>query len=131
MRAKEFITEQKLEDVHDYLDMAALALPNAFMIKDLKNQDFYDLYRFGVAIADVRGTSGKDGVFNDFKPRFKSESQWGEHQIVVSSDPDIEKVIDAALKKVKKGGKIHVATKSSEEMLDTDKKSPLNAFKGY
>jgi hypothetical protein len=31
-----------------------MALPNTYVIPELKNNDFYDLYRFGVAIAAVR-----------------------------------------------------------------------------
>ena len=132
MRAKEFITEMKLDQVHDALDTAALALPNAFVIPELKNQDFYDLYRFGVAIADVRGEGGQDdGVQNKFKPNFRPESSWGENQIVVSFDPNVGKVIDKALAKVNKSGKIAVATPTSEELSDTLTKSILQPFKGY
>jgi hypothetical protein len=131
MRAREFITESKLEGMHDYLQMAADSLPLAYIIPELKNQDFYDLYRFGIAIADVRGTSGNDNVQNKFKPEFEAESSWGENQIVVSYDPSIGKVIDAALKKVNKSGKKQVANTSSDEMSDTNKGSPLKPFKGY
>ena len=70
MRAKEFIKEQKLSDMHDGLDVAAKSLPNTFVIPELKNQDFYELYRFGVAIADVRGQQGTDNV-NNYKPELK------------------------------------------------------------
>lgn len=132
MRAREFITEMKLDQAHDGLDTVARSLPNAFVIPELKNQDFYDLYRFGVAIADVRGTSGQDdGVQNKFKPEFRPESSWGEHQIVVSFDPNVGKVIDKALAKVNKRGKQRVATATSDEMPDTAKQSVLKPFKGY
>ncbi len=131
MRAREFISEGKLQDIHDYLEMAITALPQAYIIPELKNNDFYDLYRFGVAIADVRGTSGDDHVSNGFKPVFKSESAWGENQIVISYDPGIDKVIDAALKKVNKKGKVQVSSNSSQELPDTVKNSPINPFKGY
>lgn len=130
MRAKEFITEQRLDQVHDGLDVVAKSLPQAFVISDLKNQDFYDLYRFGVAVADVRGNEGSDDV-NRFKPEFKAESDWGENEIIVSYDPTIEGVISKALKKVNKGGKKQVANFPSEEMDDTTKTSPLKPFKGY
>jgi hypothetical protein len=43
MRAKEFITEGKLENMHDYLQMAAESLPLAYIIPELKNQDFYEM----------------------------------------------------------------------------------------
>jgi len=133
VRASEFITETKnLDQVHDALDTVSAALPNAFVIPELKNQDFYDLYRFGVAIADVRGEGGEDdGVQNKFKPEFRPESAWGEHQIIVSFDPDVGQVIDKALNKVKKHGKKPVATPRSDELPDVGKQSVLRSFKGY
>lgn len=130
MRAREFITEQRLDQVHDGLDVASKALPNTYIIPSLKNQDFYELYRFGVAIADVRGTQGTDDV-NKFKPEFHSESPWGEHQVISSFDPNVGKVIDQALAKVHKHGKKLVSTPGSDEMDDTVDKSPIKPFKGY
>lgn len=130
MRAREFITEQKLSDAHDGLEVAAKSLPNTFIIPELKNQDFYNLYRFGVAIADVRGTSGNDDV-NKFKPEFRAESSWGEQQLVSSFDPDVGQVIDKALAKVNKHGKKAVSSPGSEEVDDTMKQSPIKPFKGY
>lgn len=133
MRAKEFITETKsLDQVHDALDTVSAALPNAYVVPELKNQDFYDLYRFGVAIADVRGEGGQeDGVQNKFKPAFRPESAWGEQQVIVSFDPDVGQVIDKALAKVNKHGKKQVATSKSDELSDTGKQSVLKPFKGY
>jgi hypothetical protein len=130
MRAREFITEQKLSDAHDGLDVANKSLPNTFVIPELKNQDFYDLYRFGVAIADVKGNMGDDNV-NNYKPNFRAESSWGENQIVSSFDPNVGKVIDQALAKVGKHGKKSVSTPTSDEMDDTMKQSPIKPFKGY
>ena len=128
MRAHEFITES----VTDGLNIAAHSLPATYIIPELTNQDFYELYRFGLAIADVRGTSGQeDGVQNGFKHEFEAESIWGEHQIVTSWDPDIGQVIDQALKKVHKKGKKRVGTSTSDEIPSTTKGSPLKPFKGY
>ena len=127
MRAYEFITEQKLDKVHDALEVVAKSLPYTYVIPELKNQDFYDLYRFGLAIADVRGQSGHD---HDV-PNFQATSSWGENQIVSSFDPNIGKVIDQALKKVNKRGKKQVSTAGSEEMDDTSSISPVKPFKGY
>jgi len=132
MRAKEFITEQRLDQVHDGLDIAAMALPNTYVIPELKNSDFYDLYRFGVAIAAVRGEGGNDDVQNSYKPDFRAESSWGEHQVVSSEfDKDIGNTIDQALKKVGKSGKKLVSTPGSDEMDDTLTQSPIRGFKGY
>jgi len=133
MRAKEFITETALNKVHDGLDVAAMSLPNTYVIPELKNSDFYDLYRFGVAIAAVRGEGGTDdGVQNSYKPDFRAESSWGEHQVVSSEfDKDIGKTIDQALHKVGKSGKKSVSTPGSDEMDDTLTQSPIKGFKGY
>lgn len=130
MRAREFIIEQRLDQVHDGIDVASKALPHTYVIPELKNQDFYELYRFGVAIADVRGTQGTDDV-NKFKPKFHAESQWGEHQLISSFDPEIGGVIDKALSKVHKHGKKLVSTPGSNEMDDTLYTSPIKPFKGY
>lgn len=129
MRAKEFIKEQKLSDMHDGLDVAAKSLPNTFVIPDLKNQDFYELYRFGVAIADVRGQQGTDNV-NNYKPEFRPETSWGENQVISSFDPNVGEVIDQALKKVNKSGKKAVSTPKSDELDDTMTVSPIKPFKG-
>lgn len=128
MRAYEFITEAN----NTYgLSMAGYSLPSTYVIPDLQNQDFYEIYRFGLAIADVRGTSKDDGVQNQHRRDFQAESDWGEHQVVTSFDPDIGNLIDKALKKVNKSGKKSVSTGSSEEIPRTDKQSPLKPFKGY
>ena len=132
MRAREFITEQRLDQVHDGLEVASKALPNTFVIPELKNNDFYDLYRFGVAIAAVRGEQGQsDGVMDGYEPEFRAESLWGEQQVVSSFDPNVGQVIDKALAKVGKRGKKLVSTPGSDEMDDTSYNSPLKPFKGY
>jgi hypothetical protein len=129
MRAHEFITES----VTDGLNVASYALPNTYVIPELNNSDFYELYRFGVAIADVRGTSGtEDGVQNEFKHEFKAASEWGENQVVSSEfDADIGQVIDQALAKVGKRGKKSVSTPGSDEIPNTGTQSTLKPFKGY
>lgn len=131
MRAKEFISESKLEGAHDYLEMAAASLPYTYVIPELNNSDFYELYRFGIAVAAVRGESGNDDVQNGFKPEFKAASSWGEHQVVSSFDPNVGKVIDKALKKINKSGKKMVSSPGSDELTDTTKVSPMKPFKGY
>ena len=128
MRAHEFITES----VTDGLHVAAYALPDTYILPELKNQDFYELYRFGLAIADVRGEGDDDGVQNGFRHKFEAESDWGEHQVVTSFDPNIGTVIDKALKKVHKKGKKLVSTPGgSAELPNTGTQSTLKPFKGY
>jgi hypothetical protein len=127
MRAREFISESKLQDVHDYLDVASKSLPHTFVIPELQNNDFYSQYRFGVAIAAVRGEQGADHEV----PEFRSESTWGQNQIVSSFDPELSEIIDKALSKINLGSKKMVSTPQSEEMDDTLKISPVKPFKGY
>ena len=132
MRAIEFLTEQELSDVHDGLDLAFMALPYTYIIPELTNSNFYDLYRFGVAVAAVRGEGGsEDKVQDKNRPKFRPESKWGKHPIVSSFDPNVGKVIDKALAKVNKHGKESVSSTGSDEMKDTYKGSPIKAFKGY
>jgi hypothetical protein len=131
MRAKEFLTEQQLSDVHDALDVAALSLPNTYMMPEINNSNFYDIYRFGLAVAAVRGESGNDNVHQYKTPVFRAQSKWGPNLIVTSFDPDVKQVIQQALKKVNKKGIKTVSTPGSEEMLDTNKGSPVKGFKGY
>lgn len=129
MRLKDFLTEQQLSDVHDALDVAKFSLPYTYRLDNLQNQDFYEIYRFGVAIAAVRGEDGDQ--LNPYKPDFRAESSWGEQQIVSGFDPNLGKVVDKALAKVHKKGKSIVSTPGSEEMKDTQKNSLLKPFKGY
>jgi hypothetical protein len=129
MRAKEFIIEQRT----DGLTVVSYSLPNTYIMPDLKNNDFYELYRFGVAFAAVRGEGGQDdGVQNEFKNEFQAETSWGEHQLVSSEfDEDLGNTIDKTLKKVGKTGKKLVTSANSNEIPNTNVQSTLKPFKGY
>lgn len=134
MRAYEFITESfDPNDKDNGLELAMRPLPYTYVIPELTNQDFYEIYRFGLAIADVRGQGGQDdGVQNKkYQKPFEAESAWGEHEVVTSFDPNIGKVIDQALKKVNKRGKKLVSTPKSQEQSDVEYNSPMKPFKGY
>ena len=132
MRAKEFLTEQELADVHDGLDVASLSLPYTYMMPELQNSNFYSIYRFGVAIAAVRGEEGdKDGVQDQNRPDFRATSEWGQNLIVSSYDPEIKTVLKKALAKTDHSGMKSVSSPGSQEMKDTYNGSPVKAFKGY
>ena len=83
MRLKDFLTEQQMSDVHDLLDVAKLSLPYTYKMNQIKNSDFYEIYRFGVALADVRGEQIDDNPLNkginNYKPNFRAKSSWGEN----------------------------------------------------
>jgi len=132
MRAREFLTEQELQDVHSNLDILNLALQNGYVIPELSNSNFYQIYRFGVAVAAVRGEQGsEDQVQQKDRPEFKAVNLMGTHPSVSSPDPNVGKLIDKALAKVGKHGKIQISTENSQEMKDTYKTSPVKAFRGY
>jgi hypothetical protein len=127
MRAKEFITEQHGTLAQD----VSRALPGTYAIPGLPNNDFYQQYRFGVAMADARGHTEreKDDV-DTFE--FDSDTAWGENMIVSTYMGDnIAKDIDYAMKKVGVSGKKLISTPKSEEATDVIKSSPIKAFKGY
>jgi hypothetical protein len=128
MRAQEFVTESRTGTITRDV---GLALPGAFKIPALKNQDPYLQYRFGVAIAGAKGAAqrARDGV-----PDFDGpESVFGENEIVVSYDPQAETWIKDALKSMGMPGSDakRIGTQASEEAPDVDKTSPVKAFKGY
>jgi len=128
MRAKEFITEQRVALSVDI----ARALPGTYTIPGLPNNDFYKQYRFGVALAGARGQLERE---QDSIPpyNFEKETPWGENLIVSSYlDPNIEADIDFAMKETGvEGGKRLISSEKSEEAVDVVKSSPVKAFKGY
>jgi len=131
MRAKEFIREDIDGRTGSITFDVARALPGAFKIPALKNQDPYLQYRFGVAIAGAKGAAQrkKDGV-----PAFDGkESPFGENEIVVSYDPHVVDYIHDALKSMgmPPSDAIQVGSMKSEEMPEVVKVSPVKAFKGY
>lgn len=127
MRAKEFITEQRVALSVDI----ARALPGTYTIPGLPNSDFYAQYRFGVAMAGVRGQ--EERAQDSITPyAFEKETPWGENMIVSSyMDDTIDSVIDAAMKEIGASGKKLISTPKSEEAVDVVKGSPVKAFKGY
>jgi len=128
MRAREFIPEGRTGTITRDV---GLALPGAFKIPALKNQDPYLQYRFGVAIAGAKGAAqrAQDGV-----PDFDgAESVFGENEIVVSYDPEAEVWIKDALKSMgmPPSDAVRIGTQASEEAPDVVKASPVQPFKGY
>lgn len=126
MRAYEFITEDRTGSLTPEV---AEALPATYVLPELKNQDPYLQYRFGVAMAAAKSAKAreKDGV-----PPFAKDSAWGENQIVIGyMDPNTGEYIDDALKQMGLSGKRMISTPTSEEASDVDKISPVKAFKGF
>ena len=130
MRAREFIVEVAMGRTGSLQQDVALALPGAWKIPALKNQDPYLQYRFGGAIAGAKGAAqrAKDGV-----PNFEEDNIFGENEFVVSYDPHTIDYIRDALRAMglPPSDAVQVATMASEEMPDVDKVSPVTGFRGY
>ena len=130
MRAREFIVEVAMGRTGSLQQDVALALPGAWKIPALKNQDPYLQYRFGVAIAGAKGAAqrAKDGV-----PNFEEDKIFGENEFVVSYDPHTIDYIRDALRAMglPPSDAVQVATMASEEATDVDTRSPVTGFAGY
>ena len=131
MRAREFIREDIDGRTGSITYDVGRALPGAFKIPALKNQDPYLQYRFGVAIAGAKGAKQRaaDGV----PPFDGKESEFGENEIVVSYDPHVIDYIHDALKSMglPPSDAVQIGTLKSEEMPEVAKTSPVKGFKGY
>lgn len=123
MRAQEFLTESEYSSL---LDAAADSLPTTYVLPQLKNNDYYLQYRFGVAIAGAKGSKSQKDA-----PKYEKESVWGENQFVSSIDPDVGEYVDDALRQMGMSGKKLISDKESREAQSTNKGSPIKPFKGY
>ena len=128
MRAREFVSEGRTGSITRDV---GLALPGAFKIPRLQNNDPYKQYRFGVAIAGAKGAAQRkaDGV-----PPFDGpESVFGEDLIIVSYDPHVKTYIDDALRSMHmpSSDAVRIGTQASEEAPDVVTVSPVRGFRGY
>jgi hypothetical protein len=130
MRAREFIREDIDGRTGSIAYDVGRALPGAWQIPKLQNQDPYLQYRFGVAIAGAKGAKQRaaDGV-----PPFEQDKTFGENMIIVSYDPHTREYIDDALHSMgmPSSDAVQIGTLKSEEMPEVVKASPVKGFKGY
>ena len=130
MRAREFIREDIDGRTGSITYDVGRALPGAWKIPALQNQDPYLQYRFGVAIAGAKGAEqrAKDGV-----PPFEQDKTFGENMIIVSYDPHTGDYIHDALRAMgmPPSDAVQIGTLKSEEMPEVVKVSPVKPFKGY
>jgi len=118
MRASEFITEDTVlaQSVTD-------ALPTTFVIPELKNQDPYLQYRFGVAMAGAKAAQ-LDGV------TYEPESKFGENMIVIARNKEEEEIVQLALKLIGKHTAKTISSGKSTEDTSTGTVSPVLAYPG-
>lgn len=121
MRAKEFIKEAREGSMQD--DVAA-AIPAAYVIPELANQDPYKQYRFGMALANARSRKAKE---QEGQAPFNAASPWGENAVVVSYTNTTKDIIDDALEQVGlgSGSKKQITSTGSNETKDVAKVSPV------
>ena len=95
----------------------AHSLPTTYVLSDLKNQDAYLQYRFGVALAAAKAHQAGN-------IEYEPESTFGENMIIVAKSSEEEEIVNLALKLIGKhnSSKI-VSTRQSEEQPDVNKTS--------
>jgi hypothetical protein len=127
MRAREFMTEGRTGSIQSDVSRA---LPGAWVIPTLKNNDPYLQYRFGVAMAGAKGAKQRD---QDNVPEYSKESVFGENEIIVGYGGNIETYIDDALKSMgmPTSDKKQISSPDSLEGTDVVTLSPVRQFKGY
>lgn len=121
MRIKDILQEGRTGSLQK--DVAA-AIPSAFVIPKLPNQDPYKQYRFGLALAAARAKKAKD---QENTPEFSSESLWGENAVIISYSNTTKDIIDDALKHVglSSSDKKQITTTGSNETTDVEHGSPV------
>ena len=126
MRAKEFITEEKVLPPEQ-----ADPMRQTFIIPGLTSSDPYETYRFGVAMARARSDAVKDDI-NPYILPWDAEEVFGEYAVVAGINGTVDPIIDTALKMAGiSGGKKPIGSLTSQEPPSVDKVSPVKAFKGY
>jgi hypothetical protein len=118
MRAKEFIKESSIASG------VARAMPSTYVLPELRSQDAYTQYRFGMALASARAKA--KGEVQDFT----DESSFGENMVVVARSKEEEETLSMALSLYgKDNSKRLISTPKSQEPKDTQTKSPMVAAK--
>jgi len=121
MTIKEILNESGEGSIQ--IDVAR-ALPAAFILPELTNQDPYFQYRMGMAIARARALQA--GVL----PKTNVEdSIFGENMFISTQCPEDEETIKLALKMMPGKSAIkQISTTKSEESTTVNKRSPVNSF---
>jgi hypothetical protein len=125
MRAREFITEQRMKLSQDI----AGPLRHTFILPGIRNNDAYRALRFSIALARARADVA--GYSKDWDP-FEEESAFGQNTLILGFNDSVDEVIDQALAMTNTpGGKELIGSKNSVEPPEVQKTSPVRAFKGY
>lgn len=93
-------------------------LPSTYVIPELKNNDFYHQYRYGLALASAAAMQADPTL------EFHDASEFGENMTVVSYAEEEKRIIELAAKLMGVKPKL-ISTPTSEEPHDTQKNSPV------
>ena len=104
MRAKEFITEREMPE------RKSRVLSTAFEFPTMPSSDGYQIYRFGIAMA------------NHEQPPYGPTSQ---HAVISAYTPEEEEIIHAAERATGHKGRL-VADRGSQEPKTTETVSPVS-----
>lgn len=116
MRAKEFIKENETGSIQSGV---VDAMPPTTALPDLKSQDPYEQYRFGLALASARAKKEGDVPY-------ESESDFGENMIVTTYTEEEQETLKMALKLYgKNNAQRSISAGGSKESSDTNTQSPM------
>lgn len=97
------------------------AVPSAFAIPQLSNQDPYMQYRMGIAVASARAV--EQGLV-----KHDDQSAWGENLIMVAQTEEGRRTLELAMKMMGVKNK-QLTSPPSEETKDVNTASPVAKFK--
>lgn len=97
------------------------AVPAAYSIPQLTNQDPYKQYRMGIAVASAR--AAEQGLI-----KHDEETAWGENFIMVAMTDEGKRTLELAMKMMGVKGK-QITSPPSEETSDVNTASPVAKFK--
>ena len=121
MRAREFVTEAQSR-FHDYQLGPMTGLKR---YPGIDNSNPYHMWRFLVAAA---GMPKSDDI--DPTPPLTKDGPLGQKLSTLSYTDADAAILDATAKMFGEEG-VEVSSQASTEPVDTNKKSPINGFKGY
>ena len=115
MKSSDFLTEQ----TETLTTEAEHTLPATFVLPDLKNQDAYLQYRFGLALASARAVSQGETTFH-------TSNKFGENMAIVARSAEEEETLAMALKLFGSNNKaVQIASSTSQELPTTFTTSPV------
>lgn len=112
------IVEQKIGKIQPDVQSA---IPSAFAVPQLTNQDPYKQYRMGMAVASARAV--EQGLIHH-----DQQSAWGENLIMVAQTEEGRRTLELAMKMMGVKGK-QLTSPPSEETTDVNTASPVAKFK--